>query len=136
MQRPELPTRVQVTSGARSDFQQATREARHMVTECGMSEDIGPVFVENTESPDMRRRIDGEISRILREAYGRVKALLVSCLATRISEGDTSASAGAAGRAEDAASEIWSRMAADEAIVALIPAVPAKKALQCLCMPR
>ena len=48
-----------------------------MVTECGMSEDIGPVFVENTESPDMRRRIDGEITRILREAYGRVTALLV-----------------------------------------------------------
>lgn len=48
-----------------------------MVTECGMSEDIGPVFVENTESPDMRRRIDGEVSRILQEAYSRVKALLV-----------------------------------------------------------
>lgn len=69
---------AQVTSGARSDFQQATREARHMVTECGMSEDIGPMFVENTESPDMRRRIDSEVSRILREAYSRVKTLLVS----------------------------------------------------------
>ncbi|KAK9917669.1 hypothetical protein WJX75_007015 [Coccomyxa subellipsoidea] len=66
----------QVTSGARSDFQQATREARHMVTECGMSDEIGPVFVENTESPDMRRRIDGEVSRILREAYNRVTTLL------------------------------------------------------------
>jgi ATP-dependent metalloprotease len=71
----------QVTSGARSDFQQATREARHMVTECGMSPDIGPVFVErDSESPDMRRRIDGEVSRILREAYARVTALLVRCL--------------------------------------------------------
>ncbi len=69
---------MQVTSGARSDFQQATREARHMVTECGMSEEIGPVFVENTESADMRRRIDSEVSRILREAYHRVKTLLVS----------------------------------------------------------
>ena len=69
---------TQVTSGARSDFQQATREARHMVTECGMSDEIGPVFVENTESPDMRRRIDGEVSRILREAYNRVTTLLVS----------------------------------------------------------
>ena len=58
-----------------------------MVTECGMSEEIGPVFVENTESPDMRRRIDGEIARILREAYGRVKALLVSRLATVKSTG-------------------------------------------------
>ena len=49
-----------------------------MVTECGMSDEIGPVFVENTESPDMRRRIDGEVSRILHEAYNRVTALLVS----------------------------------------------------------
>ena len=57
----KIPVLTQVTSGARSDFQQATREARHMVTECGMSEEIGPVFVENTESPDMRRRIDGEL---------------------------------------------------------------------------
>lgn len=69
---------MQVTSGASSDFQQATREARHMVTECGMSAEIGPVFVEReNESPDMRRRIDGEVSRILREAYDRVTALLV-----------------------------------------------------------
>lgn len=73
----QIYTPLQVTSGARSDFQQATREARHMVTECGMSEDIGPVFVENTESPDMRRRIDGEVSRILHDAYARVKTLLV-----------------------------------------------------------
>lgn len=49
-----------------------------MVTECGMSEEIGPVFVDtNTESPDMRSRIDGEVSRILREAYSRVTTLLV-----------------------------------------------------------
>lgn len=68
----------QVTSGARSDFQQATREARHMVSECGMSPEIGPVFVEREhESPDMRRRIDGEVTRILREAYARVRSLLV-----------------------------------------------------------
>ena len=55
-----------------------------MVTECGMSDEIGPVFVENTESPDMRRRIDGEVSRILREAYNRVTALLVVAFALLI----------------------------------------------------
>ena len=87
----KIPVLTQVTSGARSDFQQATREARHMVTECGMSEEIGPVFVENTESPDMRRRIDGEIARILQEAYGRVTALLVSRLAAARSKGKDSA---------------------------------------------
>jgi ATP-dependent metalloprotease len=48
-----------------------------MVTECGMSEDIGPVFVENNDSPDMLRRIDSEVSRILRDAYQRVTTLLV-----------------------------------------------------------
>jgi len=31
-----------VTSGATSDLRQATRQARHMVVDCGMSERIGP----------------------------------------------------------------------------------------------
>lgn len=30
-----------VTSGARSDLQQATNLARHMITECGMSDELG-----------------------------------------------------------------------------------------------
>ena len=36
----------QVTTGARSDLQQATRWARHMVAECGMSDAIGPLFAD------------------------------------------------------------------------------------------
>ena len=37
---------LQVTTGARSDLQQATRWARHMVAECGMSDAIGPLFAD------------------------------------------------------------------------------------------
>ena len=37
---------AQVTTGARSDLQRATRWARHMVAECGMSDAIGPLFAD------------------------------------------------------------------------------------------
>ena len=37
---------MQVTTGARSDLQRATRWARHMVAECGMSDAIGPLFAD------------------------------------------------------------------------------------------
>lgn len=36
-----------VTSGARSDLQQATNLARHMVTECGMSDALGKALARN-----------------------------------------------------------------------------------------
>lgn len=42
---PSQPVRAgedHVTTGATSDLQQATRKARHMVVDCGMSERIGP----------------------------------------------------------------------------------------------
>ncbi|KAG0554814.1 hypothetical protein M758_12G123800 [Ceratodon purpureus] len=66
----------QVTSGARSDLQQATALARHMVTECGMSDEVGPVFVDQKLSGDFQKSIDAEVVRLLKEAYERVKKLL------------------------------------------------------------
>lgn len=77
---------VQVSTGASQDLQQATRMARMAVAECGMSEAIGPVYVERgggagaPASSDLQRRVDGEVARMLREAHARVTALLVRVL--------------------------------------------------------
>lgn len=74
--------RDSVTSGARSDLQQATSLARHMVTECGMSDELGPVYLntdnrgQEATSSDTHRRVDAEVTRMLREAYSRVTTLL------------------------------------------------------------
>ena len=74
---------LQTTTGVTSDLQQATRLARHMVTQCGMSSEFGPVYVsEGGRSssgfgPETQRRVDNEISRILHDSYARVQTLLV-----------------------------------------------------------
>jgi ATP-dependent Zn protease len=78
-----------VTTGARSDLRQATRVARHMIAECGMSEAVGPRFVDAGDSggsggsgssssanPDTVRLVDAEVGAFLREARDRVAALL------------------------------------------------------------
>jgi cell division protease FtsH len=71
-----------VTSGASSDIKQATKLARSMVREWGMSDDIGPVFYGN-DSPDMYASgnthklystqtedlIDHEVKRVVEEGY-------------------------------------------------------------------
>eukprot|EP00271_Cylindrocystis_brebissonii_P003008 TRINITY_DN13758_c0_g1_i2.p1 TRINITY_DN13758_c0_g1~~TRINITY_DN13758_c0_g1_i2.p1 ORF type:complete len:1039 (+),score=196.23 TRINITY_DN13758_c0_g1_i2:171-3287(+) len=70
---------AKVTSGARSDFAQATAVARHMVCDCGMSEAIGPMSVDpgsSSLSPSTRDLIDREISRLLKESKRRVEKLL------------------------------------------------------------
>ncbi|KAI5070565.1 hypothetical protein GOP47_0014908 [Adiantum capillus-veneris] len=69
----------QVTTGARSDLQHATALARHMVSECGMSESVGPIYIavdEQRPSQEIQRNIDAEVVRLLKEAYERVKLLL------------------------------------------------------------
>src|SRR5690606_11902414 len=72
-----------VTSGASSDIQQATRMAKAMVTQWGMSDLIGPVFhgADQQESylgssgngtsasVETQAIIDAEIKRIVQEAY-------------------------------------------------------------------
>lgn len=81
----------QVTSGASSDFQMATRIATLMVKKLGMSEKVGQrVHVDsmldggtsfvsvNDLSPDMQQLIDSEINRILHESYARATEILKS----------------------------------------------------------
>lgn len=80
-----------ITTGASDDFKQATRLARSMVTEWGMSESLGPLaYLEQEEGflpfmPGPRRgeysektacEIDSEVRRIIVEQYERVTTLL------------------------------------------------------------
>jgi cell division protease FtsH len=80
-----------ITGGARSDIQQATQIARHMVCDLGMSEDLGPVAWEtgNEEvflgrqmsrvkgySEHTAKRIDEEVRKILTRAYNAAKGIL------------------------------------------------------------
>ncbi|MFQ5984421.1 MAG: ATP-dependent zinc metalloprotease FtsH [Alphaproteobacteria bacterium] len=80
-----------VTSGAASDIEAATKLARMMVTQFGMSDKLGPLtYGENEQeiflghSVTQRRnvseataeQIDAEIRRIVDEAYARAKGIL------------------------------------------------------------
>ena len=80
-----------VTTGAMSDFQQATRIATNMVKKYGMSEKIGVRFFEEGSvdtgvsfmitsdmSPAVQEQIDSEIKRLLQESYERAKQILKS----------------------------------------------------------
>lgn len=62
----------QVTSGASSDFQQATSLAEAMVTQYGMSEKLGRVTYEKErESAETRALIESEVRWLLEQAYSR-----------------------------------------------------------------
>jgi len=80
-----------ITGGARSDIQQATRIARHMVCDLGMSDELGPVAWNGSEgevflgrqmnrvkeySEHTARRIDNEVRAILTRAYGTARHIL------------------------------------------------------------
>ncbi len=79
----------QLTSGASNDFKQATKIARAMITQWGMSDKLGPVaYVEREEggflgasyhtdySETTAKEIDVEVRRIITEQYSRVRNLL------------------------------------------------------------
>ncbi|KAJ6825826.1 ATP-dependent zinc metalloprotease FTSH 11, chloroplastic/mitochondrial isoform X1 [Iris pallida] len=65
-----------VTTGASNDLHTATELAQYMVSTCGMSDAIGPVYVKERPGSEMQSRIDAEVVKLLREAYERVKQLL------------------------------------------------------------
>ncbi len=78
-----------VTSGASSDIQQATRIARAMVTQFGMSDELGNIeYVTEQQSylgpqgsqfvagPDARKQIDAEVRRLVDTGYQTAKRIL------------------------------------------------------------
>ncbi|XP_020519372.1 ATP-dependent zinc metalloprotease FTSH 11, chloroplastic/mitochondrial isoform X2 [Amborella trichopoda] len=66
----------QITTGASNDIHTATELAQYMVSTCGMSDAIGPIYVKERPSSEMQSRIDAEVVKLLRDAYERVKDLL------------------------------------------------------------
>jgi cell division protease FtsH len=81
-----------VTTGASNDLERATKLARAMVTQYGMSEKMGPItFGEKDEliflgreigeqrnySEEIARQIDREVRRIVEEAYQTARNILV-----------------------------------------------------------
>jgi cell division protease FtsH len=80
-----------ITSGASSDLKEATRIARLMVCDWGMSRDLGPqTFGEHEDltflgrdisrtrdySEETAQRIDTEVSLLLRKAYERARTII------------------------------------------------------------
>ncbi len=80
----------EVTTGAHNDFEKATKIARAMVTEYGMS-DLGPVQLEQQEgsvflgrdysksknfSNEVAHEIDEEVRKIIHECYEKAKDIL------------------------------------------------------------
>ncbi|XP_065001139.1 ATP-dependent zinc metalloprotease FTSH 9, chloroplastic/mitochondrial-like isoform X1 [Musa acuminata AAA Group] len=65
-----------ITTGASSDLRTATELAHYMVSTCGMSDAIGPVYVKERPGSELQSRIDAEVLKLLREACDRVRRLL------------------------------------------------------------
>lgn len=69
-----------ITTGASSDFQQATAIARAMVTQYGMSERLGPIVVPQEDyeqlSATIKDLIDSEVKQLLDASHHRAHRLL------------------------------------------------------------
>jgi len=80
-----------VTTGAQNDLERATKIARQMVTEFGMSESLGPITLGKKEhqiflgrdiseqrdySEEIANKIDKEVRKIIESAYTRAKDIL------------------------------------------------------------
>jgi cell division protease FtsH len=81
----------EITTGASNDFKVATNMARKLVMSYGMSEEIGPISLgehhdmvflgreiseQRNYSEEVAKKIDSEVSRILREGYERATETL------------------------------------------------------------
>ncbi|HEY6567728.1 MAG TPA: ATP-dependent zinc metalloprotease FtsH [Actinomycetota bacterium] len=78
----------EVSTGAQNDLEQATRIARAMVTEYGMSEKVGPMSLGREDpnaifgsgpriSGHTAEKIDEEVNRLLEEAHDQAERLLI-----------------------------------------------------------
>ena len=82
----------EISTGAQNDLQRATDIARAMVTEYGMSDELGVVAYETNRRPmflnmplpqergpyaeETARRIDAEVSRLMAEAHEQARRIL------------------------------------------------------------
>ncbi len=73
------------SSGAADDLQKVGRVAREMVTVLGMGESLGPLSYVDPMLPDGRlyseeaaRLIDSEVRRVVDQAYGRAREILIA----------------------------------------------------------
>ncbi|MFH1546015.1 MAG: ATP-dependent zinc metalloprotease FtsH [Patescibacteria group bacterium] len=82
----------EVTTGSSNDLDRASKIARKMVTQFGMSEKLGPVIYgkshgnvflgkdlmqERDYSEEMASKIDGEVRKIIEQAYQTAKSILL-----------------------------------------------------------
>ncbi|XP_062844165.1 ATP-dependent zinc metalloprotease YME1L1b [Trichomycterus rosablanca] len=69
-----------ITTGASSDFDSATKIAKMMVTQFGMSEKLGVMTYADLskQSPETQAAIEQEVRTLLKDSYERAKTLLKS----------------------------------------------------------